>query len=120
MSANKAADLHGLPCSTLKDRIRSKVIHGHYPGPEPYLYSEEERELAGYLIKASNIGYGKTRRDVLSLVQTYVEKKEMFHCEVIILCMAGGRSFWKGTLHLVCKLETLRQELEWMQSMLRI
>ena len=32
--------------------------------------------MAGYLIKASNIGYGKIRRDVLSLVKTYVEKKE--------------------------------------------
>ena len=59
MSANRAADLHGFPLSTLKDRIGGKVIHGRNPGPKPYLYSEEERELAGYLIKASNIGYGK-------------------------------------------------------------
>ena len=76
MSANKAADLHGVPRSTLKDRTGGKVIHGSNPGPKPYLNVEEERELAGYLIEASNIGYGKTRKDVLSLVESYVEKKE--------------------------------------------
>ena len=73
--ANKAADLHGVPRSTLRDRRGGKVIHGCNPGPKPYLNSKEEGELAGYLIEASNIGYGKTRRDVLSIVETYVEKK---------------------------------------------
>ena len=73
MSANKAADLHGVPCSTLKDRTGGKVIHRRNPGPKLYLSVEKERELAGYLIE---VGYGKTRRDVLSLVESYVEKKE--------------------------------------------
>ena len=76
MSANKAADLHGVPHSTPKDRTGGRVIHRCNPDPKPYLNSEEERELVGYLIKASYIGYGKSRRDVLSLVETYVEKKE--------------------------------------------
>ena len=62
MLANKAADLHRVSRFTCKDRTGSKVIDGHNPGPKPYLNSEEERELAGYLIKASNIQYGKTRR----------------------------------------------------------
>ena len=55
---------------------RGKVIHNYNPGPKPYLNAEEDRESAGYLIEASNNGYGKTRRDVLSLVESNVEKKE--------------------------------------------
>ena len=65
-----------VPCSTLKDRTGGKVIHGSNPGPKPYyLNAEEERELVN---EASNIGYGKTCRDVLSLVESYVKKKRDF------------------------------------------
>ena len=76
ISANKAAEPHGMPCSTLKDRTGGKAIHRCNSGPKPYLNSKEERELVGYLIEASNIGYGKTCRDVLSIVETYVCGKE--------------------------------------------
>ena len=44
-------------------------------GPRPYLSTEEEAELSSHLLQASEIGLGKTRRDVLTLVGTYVEKK---------------------------------------------
>lgn len=37
LSGNKAADLHGVPRSTLKDRLSGRVIHGVKPGPKPYL-----------------------------------------------------------------------------------
>ena len=76
ISANKAALLHGVPRSTLKDRLSGRVVHGRNPGPEPYLNVEEEQELAGHLINASNIGYGKTRQEVLNIVERYVERKE--------------------------------------------
>ena len=39
MSANKAADLFGVPRSTLKDRGR--VVHDTKPGPKPYLTRDE-------------------------------------------------------------------------------
>ena len=65
VSANKAAILHGVPRSTLKDRLSRRVIHGRKPGPQPYLDAEEEKELTYQLIEASDIGYGKTRKDVL-------------------------------------------------------
>ena len=75
LSANKAADLHGVPRSTLKDRLSGRVAHGVKSGPRPYLSTEEEAELSSHLLQASEIGLGKTRRDVLTLVGTYVEKK---------------------------------------------
>ena len=75
MSCNKAADAHCVPRSTLKDRISGRVIHGRNPGPVCYLSSEEESLLADYLLKASDIGYGKTRRDVCCIVESYLKQK---------------------------------------------
>jgi len=75
LSRNKAAILHGVLCSTLKDCLSGHVKHGDKPGPKPYLNVEEEQELT-HLMKASNMGYGKTRRDVLSIVEQYVKKKK--------------------------------------------
>ena len=37
LSGNKAADLHGVPRSTLKDRLSGRVKHGTKPGPKLYL-----------------------------------------------------------------------------------
>ena len=76
ISANKAAPQHRVPRSTLKDRLSGRVVHGCNPGPEPYLNVEEEQELVGHLINASNVGYGKTRQEVLNIVERYVERKE--------------------------------------------
>ena len=42
MSANKAADLYGVPRSTLKDCLSGRVVHGTNPGPKPYLTRDEE------------------------------------------------------------------------------
>ena len=72
ISANQAADCHGIPRSTLKDRLSGRVIHGVSPGPRPYLSKSEETELASHLLTASSIGYGKTRRDVRCLVETHL------------------------------------------------
>ena len=54
MSANKAADLHGVPHSTLKDRLSGRVVHGTNPGPKPYLTRNEEMELSTHLIQAAS------------------------------------------------------------------
>ena len=37
VSANKAADVYGVPRSTLKDRLKGRVVHGVKPGPRTYL-----------------------------------------------------------------------------------
>jgi len=76
LSANAAARKHGVPPSTLKDRLSGRVVHGSKPGPKPYLTTAAEEELAVKLIDAANIGYGKTRREVLTIVERHVELKE--------------------------------------------
>ena len=71
LSGNKAADLHGVPRSTLHEGLLSgRVVHRVKSGPRPYLTAEEEAELSSHLLQASEIGLGKTRRDVLTLVGT--------------------------------------------------
>ena len=75
LSGNKAADLHGVPRSTLKDRLSGRVVHGTKSGPKPYLSPTEEAQLSSHLIDAAKLGFGKTRRDVKCLVETYVKQK---------------------------------------------
>ena len=51
MSSNKAADLHDVPRSTLKDRLSGRVSHGTKSGPVPYLSVTEEEELSTHYLK---------------------------------------------------------------------
>ena len=71
-----AARDHGVLKSVLFDHISGKVNHGTNPGPRPYLDHEEEKEFSLYLNQCAKVGYEKTRRDVLSIVQTAVYEKE--------------------------------------------
>ena len=75
VSGNRAADSNGIPRSTLKDRLSGRVVHGTNPGPVPYLTKDEESDLASHLLTAAEIGYGKTRRDVCCLVESYLKTK---------------------------------------------
>ena len=74
-SVSKAARDHGVPKTTLYDRISGRVKHGVNPGPRPYLSNEEEKELRSYLKQCSKIGCGKTRRDVVAIVQNAASDK---------------------------------------------
>ena len=74
---NQAARDHGVPCSTLKDRISGKVELGRKPGPQSYLSKVEEHELGVFLKECAGIGYGKTRRDVMCIAQSVAEEKNV-------------------------------------------
>ena len=69
---NRAAMECGVPRTTLKDRISGRVEHGVNPGPVAYLNKEEERELGVFLKKCASIGYGKTRKQVMAIVEAHV------------------------------------------------
>ena len=47
---NRAAVDHGVPKTTLKNRLSGRVKHGKKPGPECYL-NEEEKELRSIICK---------------------------------------------------------------------
>ena len=75
MGVNRASREFGVPRTTLRDRISGHVQHGSKSGPMPYLTEEEDQELAGFLKQVSRIGYGKTKKEILAIVQKTVEKK---------------------------------------------
>lgn len=76
MSMNRSAKEHGVPKSTLHDRVHGNVIHGTNPGPKPYLDKAEESELADYIITVGQLGFGKTRKQIKGIAEKVaIEKK---------------------------------------------
>ena len=66
---NRAAAQFGVPKTTLKDRMSGKVELGSKIGPAPYLNTTEEEELFELLIHMAKIGYGNTKRDLITIVK---------------------------------------------------
>ena len=64
-----------MPRATLGDRVSGRVIPGANSGPQRYLTTSGEIELVQFLTRAAAIGYGKTRKEVIALVQTVVGEK---------------------------------------------
>ena len=72
---NRAADIHGVPKTTLKDRVSGRVAHGSNPGPKPYLTNHKENQLSEYLLEVSKAGYGKTCKQVKAMVDAVAKEK---------------------------------------------
>ena len=64
--------IYGVPPSILKDQLSGHVVHGMKPGPMLYLTTQEEK----YLVLSAKVGYGKTRRDVMNMVETYINSQQ--------------------------------------------
>ena len=56
---------------------KGRVAHGSKPGPAKYLNNEEEHALADHLIQAAESGYGKTRKQVKSIVENVAREKNL-------------------------------------------
>ena len=65
----RAANEHGVPQTTLQDRILCKVVHGTKPGPKPYLEPVEERELTNFLVAQLRLVLGKPGRKLKALLR---------------------------------------------------
>ncbi len=74
LGVNRFVLLHGVPRTTLKDRIAGRIKHGTWPGPVAYLDAKEEEELVNFLFQCSRMGYGKTKREVLQIVEQAARK----------------------------------------------
>ena len=68
ISVRRASELYNIPRSTLAERITGRVLPGAKSGPPKVLTNEEEEELVSFLCRLSDIGYPKTRRQVVDLV----------------------------------------------------
>ena len=71
----RAAKLHGVPRSTLHDRMSGKVKHGTNPGPKPYLTKAEETELSKFLVDVAKAGYRKSRKQVIAIAENVAKDK---------------------------------------------
>ncbi len=70
-----AAEQHGVPLSTLKDRVNGRVVYGTRPGPRSYLSNDEEGELSDFLLECAKIGYGKTSGNIKCIVESYLQAR---------------------------------------------
>ena len=82
-SVNQVARDHGIPKTTLKDRVSGRVTHGTNPGPTPYLSTVEEDELGHFLKSCAEVGYGKTRRDAMGIAESVAVDKGVLKGEKI-------------------------------------
>jgi len=55
-----------------QDRITGRAIYGTKPGPKPYLKKTEEIE---FLETTGEFGYGKTRKQVMNIVESMAKEK---------------------------------------------
>ena len=72
VSVYSAAKRHGIPLTTLRDRIDNRVsIDVTKSGPGPVLSLEEEAQLCNHLKELAAVGYGYTRAEVINLASDY-------------------------------------------------
>ena len=76
-SIRRADEMFGLPRSTLQDHVSGRVEQFAKQGPKPYLSTEEEEELASFLVRCARIGYPHTRLQVIGIVQDIVNSKNI-------------------------------------------
>jgi len=72
----KAAEVFGVPRSTLYDRVSGQIEFGARSGPSRYLNNGEEKELVRFLLGCAKIGFARTRKQVLALVRAMVATKQ--------------------------------------------
>jgi len=81
ISINQAAREHGIPPTTLKDRISGRVLHGTKPGPRPYLSDTEEAELESYLFEVARLEDALSNHDNMdahyALLKDYLDKNDL-------------------------------------------
>ena len=68
-SVREPAQQYDVPKSTLGDRVSGRVLPGATSGPPTYFTSDEEKELVSFLCRASEIGHGRTRQEVIAIVE---------------------------------------------------
>ena len=81
---------------TLQERLSGGVIHGTKPGPLPCLNKNEEAKLAEFLEVVSDVGYGKTKKQIKSMVESAACDKGVLRKEKSL--MDGFAASWKDNL----------------------
>ena len=56
-------------------RVSGRMLPGTKSGPPLYLNASEEQEVVQFLTRSAAIGYGKSHKEVIALVQCIVDSK---------------------------------------------
>lgn len=76
-SQRRVAEEYGIPRSTLGDYVRDQVLPGSRSGHLKYLNDAEEAELYRFLVRCAAVGYPRSRKDVIAVVQRACDSKGM-------------------------------------------
>ena len=74
LSVRRAAAAYGVPKSTLHDHYTGKV-HQSHKGPPRYLNDMEEKQLVAFLIGCAQIGYARSRKEVIGIVEQILSQR---------------------------------------------
>ena len=72
-SIRSASIMYGIPKSTLADHVNGKSTSR---SGGAYLTAEEEHELVDFLLEAASVGFPRTRKDILAIVQNIVSSRK--------------------------------------------
>ena len=75
LSVRKASSMYNIPKSTLGDRVTGRVTFGSHSGPTRYLSDAEEAQLVQFLCNTASLGYARTKKEVLAIVEELVSAK---------------------------------------------
>ena len=89
VSVRRAAMQYRVPGTTLMDRVSGRIPFGKRSGSVKYLSDEEEAELVCFVIGCAGVGYSYSRRDVIALVQEFLNQKGMKDVNV-------SHGWWEG------------------------
>ena len=84
MSIREAALQYGVPKSTLGDRLSGRVLSGATSGPQMYLDKSAEEELVQFLLRSAEIGYAKSRKQVVRRLLQKKKRKERSSDEWVV------------------------------------
>ena len=76
MTVTKAAKKHNVPRSSLRNRVLGDAAHVSRPGGRPYLTPDEETKLVEYIIECASAGCGKTRAEIMTIVENTAREKK--------------------------------------------
>jgi DDE superfamily endonuclease/Tc5 transposase DNA-binding domain len=73
-SLRKAASFHGVPVSTLRDRLKKQCFEKKTMGSSCYLGDHVETQLAEHIVKLQEAGFAPTRQIVKEMAYTLANK----------------------------------------------
>ena len=69
LTVRRAVLQYSVPKSTLSNRVSGRISFNSHRGPTRYLTGDEEEELVNFLAGSARMGYAKTKKEVVAIVE---------------------------------------------------